>query len=195
MPDSERNSESDAVRRARAVRMETVRDLVALMHELRDLHDEMVACENDEEHIWDLLQTAGAMVSVWLDDVACRFADTDHDADELFAIAWRLLDDLALAPEGFRSQDDATLFTTLRGSAAALLAKIWINGYLLSSIPRDAWPNQDLILLLLRALEHHADAVALTDALDHREGRPRRASPPTSYEKSVSDDKPSEPEP
>ncbi|MEV6332952.1 hypothetical protein [Streptomyces sp. NPDC051909] len=34
-------------------------------------------------------------------DIAGRFAETDHDADELFARTWLFVEHLALAPDGF----------------------------------------------------------------------------------------------
>ncbi|MFI8294265.1 hypothetical protein ACIGBL_34785 [Streptomyces sp. NPDC085614] len=88
---------------------------------------------------------------MWLDDVACRFAGTDHDADELFARAWQFVDELGLEPGGFLTREDPALFTTLRGSAASMLARLWVTGYLLGPVPEDAWPAEELAVLLLRA--------------------------------------------
>ncbi|MFE5940566.1 hypothetical protein ACFQ69_35045 [Streptomyces sp. NPDC056470] len=149
------------------LRLETLRDIEALLRELEELHGELLACEDsDGERVRDLLHAAGVMTGVWLDDVACRFAETDHDADELFARAWQFVNDLNLAPGGFLTRDDPALFTTLRGSAAAMLARLWVTGYLLGPVPEDAWPDEELAILLLRALEHHADAHALTETLN-----------------------------
>ncbi|MDX2565396.1 hypothetical protein PV371_38300 [Streptomyces sp. TX20-6-3] len=114
----------------------------------------------------DLLYAVGVMTGVWLDDVACRFAETDHDADEPFARAWQFVDALDLEPGGFSTRDDPALFTTLRGSAASMLGRVWLNGYLLGPVPEDAWPGRELAVLMLRALEHHTDALALAETLD-----------------------------
>ncbi|MFE5940879.1 hypothetical protein ACFQ69_36830 [Streptomyces sp. NPDC056470] len=139
------------------------------MQELQGLQDALSVCkDSDLDRVRDLLHTAGVMTGVWLDDIACRFADTDHDADELFARAWQFVDDLELTPGGFLTKEDAELFATLRGSAASMLARLWFTGYLLGPVPEDAWPHEELATLLLRALEHHVDARALTEALDHQ---------------------------
>ncbi|MFJ8589586.1 hypothetical protein ACIRD2_33795 [Streptomyces sp. NPDC093595] len=183
-----------ARRRARVLRLETLRDIEALQRELQALHGQLLACGDGEgERLRELLHTAGATTGVWLDDVACRFAETDHDADELFARAWQFVDDLPIEPGGFLSREDVSLFTTLRGSAAGMLARLWITGYLIGPVPEDAWPNQELATLLLEALEHHADAVALTEALDHHHGPSQEAGEPN-REKSETDDQPGEPE-
>ncbi|MCX5233478.1 hypothetical protein [Streptomyces sp. NBC_00233] len=160
-----------AARRVRVLRLETLRDIEALLRELRELHGELLACEEDDgERVRDLLHVAGVMTGVWLDDIACRFAETEHDADELFARACQFVDDLELAPGGFLTRDDPALFTTLRGTAASTLARLWVTGYLLGPVPEDAWPDQELAVLILRALEHHADALALTETLDDHRG-------------------------
>ncbi|MFE5549709.1 hypothetical protein ACFQ71_38770 [Streptomyces sp. NPDC056534] len=160
-----------AARWVRVLRLETLRDIEALRRELQELHAELLACEEDDgERVRDLLHVTGVTTGVWLDDIACRFAGTEHDADELFARAWQFVDDLELAPGGFLTRDDPALFTTLRGSAAGMLARLWVNGYILGPIPEDAWPDQELAVLFLRALEHHADALALTETLDHHRG-------------------------
>ncbi|MFI8829305.1 hypothetical protein [Streptomyces sp. NPDC053431] len=152
----------------RALRLETLRDIEALVRELVELHGELLACDDrDEERVRNLLHAAGVRAGMWVDDIACRFAETDHDADELFARAWQFVDDLELEPGGFLTRDDPALFTTLRGSAASMLARLWVTGYLLGPVPEDAWPEEELALLFLRALEHHADALALTETLDH----------------------------
>ncbi|WP_369198973.1 hypothetical protein [Streptomyces djakartensis] len=178
MPAFDHGDESDAIRRARVARLETLRDLSALMAELAELRRELAVCEDDEEQVRELLHMAGVMTGVWLDDVACRFAGTDHTADELFAAAWRLLDDMAVEPGAFSTLEDPALFQILNGSAASLLSRLWINGYLIGPFPHDTWPNHDLALLLLRTLEHHADALALTDALDHHNHPPPAGPPP-----------------
>ncbi|MFC8015971.1 hypothetical protein [Streptomyces cinereoruber] len=176
-----------AARRVRVVRLETLRDIEALLRELEELHGELLVCEDsDGERVRDLLHAAGVIGGVWLDDIACRFAETDHDADELFARAWQFVEDLELAPEGFLARDDPALFTTLRGSAASMLARLWVTGYLLGPVPEDAWPEEELAVLLLRALEHHADARALTETLDHHPSRDE--SPPA--EKPGNDEEP-----
>uniref|UniRef100_UPI003F49638E hypothetical protein n=1 Tax=Streptomyces sp. CA-141956 TaxID=3240051 RepID=UPI003F49638E len=46
---------------------------------------------------------------------------------------------MQLHPGGFLTKDDPALFTTLRGSAASMLARLWITGYLLGPLPEDAW--------------------------------------------------------
>ncbi|MEU9298663.1 hypothetical protein [Streptomyces sp. NPDC048266] len=159
--------EASAARRVRVLRLETLRDIEALIRELRELHGDLQACEEgDGERVRDLLHAVGVMTGVWLDDAACRFAETDHDADELYARAWQFVDALDLEPGGFSTRDDAALFTTLRGSAASMLGRLWINGYLLGPIPEDAWPSRELAVLMLRALEHHTDALALAETLD-----------------------------
>ncbi|MFE5549897.1 hypothetical protein ACFQ71_39840 [Streptomyces sp. NPDC056534] len=163
--------DQDAAHRARVLRLETLRDIKALLRELQELHGELLACEKDDgERVRDLLHVAGVITGVWLDDIACRFAETEHDADELFARAWQFVDDLELAPGGFLTRDDPALFTTLRGSAAGMLARLWVTGYLLGPVPEDAWPDEELAVLILRALEHHADARALTETLDDHRG-------------------------
>lgn len=177
------------MRRVRVLRLETLRDIEALLRELEELRGELLACEDsDGERVRDLLHAAGVMGGVWLDDIACRFAATDHDADELFARAWQFVEDLELAPEGFLARDDPALFTTLRGSAAGMLARLWVTGYLLGPVPEDAWPDEELAVLLLRALEHHADARALTETLDHH-NHPSRDEPPPA-EKPGNDEEP-----
>ncbi|MFE5546109.1 hypothetical protein ACFQ71_20095 [Streptomyces sp. NPDC056534] len=108
-----------AARRVRVLRLETLRDIKALLRELEELHSQLLACQDsDGERVRDLLHAAGVMTGVWLDDIACRFAETDHDADELFARAWQFVEDLELAPGGFLTRDDPALFTTQRVSAA-----------------------------------------------------------------------------
>ncbi|MDX2565169.1 hypothetical protein PV371_36720 [Streptomyces sp. TX20-6-3] len=160
-----------AALRAGVLRLETLRDIEALRRELQELHGELVACEEDDrEQVRDLLHAVGVLTGVWLDDIACRFAGTEHDGDELFARAWQFVNDLKLAPDGFLTRDDPALFTTLRGSAAGMLGRLWVNGYLLGPAPEDAWPEEELVVLILRALEYHADARALTETLDHHRG-------------------------
>ncbi|MEV6332369.1 hypothetical protein [Streptomyces sp. NPDC051909] len=182
-----------AVRRVRVLRLETLRDIEALLRELRELHGELLVCEDsDGERVRDLLHAAGVMTGVWLDDIACRFAQTDHDADELFARAWQFVDELGLAPGGFLTRDDPALFTTLRGSAASMLARLWVTGYLLGPVPEDVWPDKELAVLLLRTLEHHADALALTETLDQH--NPSHDGPPPT-ETPGSDESPDGPQP
>lgn len=162
-----RGDDDDVVRRVRALRQETLRDVAALQRELARLHDELEACgDGDEELVRDLLHAAGVSTGIWLDDVACRFADAEHEGDELFAKAWQFLEELTLTPGGFLSREDPALFMTLRGSAAGMLARLWITGYLLGPVPEEVWPNAELAELLFAALEHHADALALADDLD-----------------------------
>ncbi|MFF3404019.1 hypothetical protein ACFYW6_36700 [Streptomyces sp. NPDC002659] len=181
-------SDEGAARRTRVLRLEPLRDIEALLRELQELHAELMACEDrDGERVRDLLHAAGVMTGVWLDDIACRFAETEHDADELFARAWQFVDELELRPGGFLTRDDPALFTTLRGSAASMLARLWVTGYLLGPVPEDAWPDEELAVLFLRALEHHADALALTETLDHHSPR-RDESRPT--EKPETDEEP-----
>ncbi|MGW6215810.1 hypothetical protein [Streptomyces sp. NPDC055109] len=172
-------------RRARVLRLETLRDIEALMRELGELRSELLVRE-DGDGVRDLLHAAGVMTGVWLDDIACRFAETEHDADELFARAWQFVDELELEPGGFLTREDPALFTTMRGSAASMLARLWITGYLLGPVPEDAWPDEELAVLLLRALEHHADVLALTETLDHHSpgegGGPRSEWPGTDEE-------------
>ncbi|KOG55298.1 hypothetical protein ADK75_11325 [Streptomyces virginiae] len=110
------------------------------------------------------------MTGVWLDDIACRFAATTHDADELFARAWQIVNDMKLEPSGFLTREDPALFTTLRGSASAMLARLWVTGYLLGPVHEDVWPQEELTILLLQSLEYHADMLALSEALDHHTG-------------------------
>ncbi|WP_406053568.1 hypothetical protein OG462_44365 [Streptomyces sp. NBC_01077] len=168
-----------AARRAQVLRLETLRDIEALLRGLRELHAELMACEDDDgERVRDLLHAVGVMTGVWLDDIACRFAGTEHDADELFARAWHFVDGLELDPGGFLTRDDPALFTTLRGSAASMLARLWVTGYLLGPVPEDAWPDEELAVLLLRALEHHADVLALTQTLDHHNASRDESRPP-----------------
>jgi hypothetical protein len=189
-----RGDDDGVTRRARVLRLETLRDIEALQRELQELHGELLACgDSEEERLRDLLHAAGAMTGVWLDDVACRFAEADHDADELFARAWQFVDELPLEPGGFLSREDGSLFTTLRGSAASMLARLWITGYLLGPVPEDAWPNHELATLLLRALEHHTDALALAEALEHRHSPTEDTGAPRG-EKSETDDQTGEPE-
>ncbi|MGW8358861.1 hypothetical protein [Streptomyces wedmorensis] len=173
------DGDEGAVRRVRVLRLETLRDLEALVREFEELRGELLACEgSDGERVRDLLHAAGVMGGVWLDDIACRFAETDHDADELFAQAWQFVEDLELAPpDGFLTRDDPALFAMLRGSAASMLARLWVTGCLLGPVPEDAWPEEGLAVLLLRALEHHADARALTETFDHHSPS-RDESPP-----------------
>ncbi|MFJ2061359.1 hypothetical protein ACIOMM_36440 [Streptomyces sp. NPDC087908] len=162
-------SDEGAARPVPVLRLETLRHIEALVRELQELHDDLLAREeSDGEGVRDLLHVAGVMTGVWLDDLACRFAETEHNADELFAQAWQFVDDLQLEPGGFRTREDPALFTTLRGSAAGVLARLWVNGYLMGPVPEDTWPNEELTVLILRSLEHQADAVALNETLDHR---------------------------
>ncbi|MFB7176052.1 hypothetical protein ACFCYM_35470 [Streptomyces sp. NPDC056254] len=106
------------------------------------------------------------MTELWLDTVACRLACPEQDANELFARAWQLVDELPLEASGFLSREDAALFTTLRGSAASVLARIWIAGFLLGPIPESAWPNYELAAIFLGALDRQADVRALNESLD-----------------------------
>ncbi|MFD9622043.1 hypothetical protein ACFWB2_32915 [Streptomyces virginiae] len=182
-----------AARRARVLRLETLRDIEALMRELGELHGELLVCEEgDGARVRDLLHAAGVMTGVWLDDIACRFAETAHDADELFAWAWQFVDELELEPGGFLTREDPALFTTLRGSAASMLARLWVTGYLLGPVPKDAWPDEELTVLLLRALEHHADVLALTETLDHHHGIGEGGT--SRSERPGTDEEPGEPE-
>ncbi|WP_161371300.1 hypothetical protein [Streptomyces sp. SID5770] len=170
--------EEGAARRVRVLRLETLRAIEALIRELQELHGDLQACEEgDGERVRDLLHAVGVMTGVWLDDVACRFAETDHDADELFARAWQFVDALDVEPGGFSTRDDPALFTTLRGSAAGMLGRVWINGYLLGPVPEGAWPSRELAVLMLRALEHHTDALALAETLDQALPPPRPHRP------------------
>ncbi|MEV6332951.1 hypothetical protein [Streptomyces sp. NPDC051909] len=68
------------------------------------------------------------------------------------------------------------MLTTLRGPAASMLVLLWVTGYPLGPVSEDAWPDEELAVLLLRALEHHTDALALTESLDHHS--PSRDKPP-----------------
>ncbi|MET7391788.1 hypothetical protein ACFYPT_42385 [Streptomyces sp. NPDC005529] len=177
-----------AVRGARVARLETLRDMDVLLRELGKLHSDLLACEDDDgEQVRDVLHAAGVMTGVWLDDIACRIAESEHDADELFASAWQFVDSLELEPGGFLTRDDPALFTTLRGSAASMLARLWVTGYLLGPVPKDAWPDRELAVLLLRTLEHHADALALAKTLEPHhspgeDGAPRDEEPETGGE-------------
>ncbi|WP_435279949.1 hypothetical protein [Streptomyces sp. 1222.5] len=177
MSASERGS-ADAARRARVLRLETLRDLEGLVGELQELHSELAICEDsDGDRLRTLLHSAGVMTGVFLDDVACRFVGSDRQADDLFALAWRFLEELSPEPLGFRSAEDSELFRRLRDSAASMLARLWITGFLLGPVPEDGWPNQELVILLLRALEQHADALALAEALDRHLGQKSKDSP------------------
>ncbi|MFJ9753212.1 hypothetical protein [Streptomyces chartreusis] len=130
--------------------------------------------DDDAERVRDLLHAAGTMSGVWMDDIACRFAGLEEDADEVFAHAWQLLDDLATKPSGFTTRTDPFLFATLHQTTSGLLARLWVTGFLLGPVPIQAWPNTEIATLLLAALEHHADATALAqDLFDH----PRHHSP------------------
>ncbi|MFD9622036.1 hypothetical protein ACFWB2_32880 [Streptomyces virginiae] len=51
---------------------------------------------------------------------------------------------MRLAPGGFESSADLVLFTTLRATAASVLGRLWITGYLLGPGPVGAWPNREL---------------------------------------------------
>ncbi|MFJ3176734.1 hypothetical protein ACIPJK_39370 [Streptomyces roseus] len=107
------------------------------------------------------------MTELWLDTVVCRLADPEQDADELFARAWQFVDDLPLEASGFLCREDAALFTTLRGSAASLLARVWIAGFLLGPVPESAWPNYELAAIFLGALDRQADVRALNESIDN----------------------------
>ncbi|MFD3535878.1 hypothetical protein [Streptomyces sp. NPDC058664] len=77
------------------LRLETLRDIEALLRELEELHGELLVCEkSDGEWVQDLLYAAEGMTGVRLDGIACRFAETEHDAHELFARAWPFIEDL-----------------------------------------------------------------------------------------------------
>ncbi|MFE4579514.1 hypothetical protein [Streptomyces chartreusis] len=169
MPGMGRDGRGEGEQGVRQARLATMREIRALQAELQEIFDELAQCEDDDaERVWELLHAAGTMTGVWMDDIACRFAGIEEDADEVFAHAWRLLDDLAMKPAGFTTRTDPLLFATLRRTTSGLLARLWVTGFLLAPVPIHAWPNTEIAALLLTALEHHADAADLAqDLFDH----------------------------
>jgi hypothetical protein len=147
------------------LRLRTVEDIDVLIGRLRGMRAKFVACPDEADEVRALVHACATMTGIWLDDLACRFADTGYSADDLFAAAWELLEDLPVAPSGFESAEDPAFFAVLRDAAAKMLARLWITGYLLGPVPTDAWPNGDLARALLQALEHHADDRTLADDL------------------------------
>ncbi|MER5417969.1 hypothetical protein [Streptomyces virginiae] len=165
-----RHDAIDEVGRVRAQRLEAAHGIETLCVELKGVRQELLMCSDLEgERVRDLMYAASRIMEVWLDTLACRLAEPEQDANEIFARAWQFVDDLPLEASGFLSREDAALFTTLRGSAASVLAHIWISGFLIGSIPENAWPNHELAAALLGALDRQADARALSESIDHYE--------------------------
>ncbi|MGW1617476.1 hypothetical protein ACWCQZ_51185, partial [Streptomyces sp. NPDC002285] len=154
-----------AVSRADVMRLQTVEDIDALIGQLSAMRARLVACPSEADEVRALVHACATMTGIWLDDLACRFADTGYSADDLFTAAWELLEGLPAGPSGFESAADPAFFAVLRDAAAGMLARLWITGYLLGPVPTDAWPNDDMARTLLRALEHHADDRTLADDL------------------------------
>jgi hypothetical protein len=153
------------VSRAGVMRLRTVEDIDVLIGRLRATRAKLAACPDETDEVRARVHACATMTGIWLDDLACRFADTGYSADDLFTAAWELLEALPVAPSGFESAMDPAFFAVLRNAAATMLARLWINGYLLGPVPTDAWPNDDLARALLQALEHHADDRTLADDL------------------------------
>ncbi|MFI9825906.1 hypothetical protein ACIHFC_36985 [Streptomyces sp. NPDC052013] len=171
------NKGDRAACRAGVMRLQTVEDIDLLIGRLRSLRAKMVACPDETDQVRALVHACATMTGIWLDDLACRFADTGYSADDLFSAAWELLESLPAAPSGFESAADPTFFAALRDATAGMLARLWITGYLLGPVPTDAWPNGDIARALLRALEHHADDRTLTDDLRQAGLDPHRGQP------------------
>ncbi len=76
---------------------------------------------------------------------------------------------------GFETSADPVRFNTLRATAASVLGRLWITGYLLGPVFMDAWPNRALTLPLA-ALEHHTDTQTLIAELD--QAGPVAGTPP-----------------
>ncbi|MER7820076.1 hypothetical protein [Streptomyces sp. NPDC096153] len=158
--------ESDASAcRAGVMRLRTVEDIDVLIGRLRAMRADLIACPNEADQVRAVVHRCATMTGIWLDDLACRFADTGHSADDLFAAAWELVESLPLEPSGFESAADPAFFAVLRDAAAGMLARLWITGYLLGPVPTVVWPNNDLARSLLQALEQHADEKTLADDL------------------------------
>ncbi|MFD8396686.1 hypothetical protein ACFV2N_48005 [Streptomyces sp. NPDC059680] len=155
----------DPATRAQAMRLRTVQDIDFLIARLRRIRRELARCPDDVDRMRALLHRCTTMTSIWLDDLICRYADTGLNANETVAAAWELVDSLALKPSGFESAADPAFFSELRGAAAEALARLWLTGYHMGPVPFDAWPSPELARLLLRALEHHADCLVLSDDL------------------------------
>ncbi|MFD7447312.1 hypothetical protein [Streptomyces sp. NPDC059909] len=96
---------------------------------------DLVECPDEADQVRALVHRCATTTGIWLDDLACRFADTGHNADDLFAEAWALLESLPLTPSGFESAADPAFFDVLRDATAGMLARLWITGYLLGPVP------------------------------------------------------------
>lgn len=153
------------VSRAGVTRLRTVEDIDVLIGKLHTMRARLVACPDEPDEVRAWVHACATMTAGWSDDLACRFADTGHEADDLFTAAWELLQALPSAPSGFETAADAAFFEVLRDATAEMLARLWIIGYLMGPVPTDAWPNSDLARALLQALEAHADDRTLTDDL------------------------------
>ncbi|MFF8848299.1 hypothetical protein ACF08N_37575 [Streptomyces sp. NPDC015127] len=166
---------------AKAVRArwETIRAIDVLCQRLARLREELQMCPDEVVEVRAVQQACAMGTSFWLDDLACALADTGMDADGLFDAAWQLVDSLPLSPGGFESREDPRFFDVLRAATAKTLGRLWITGYLLGPVPTHAWPNADLARLLLRAIEQHADDLALGDDL-RQAGLDTPAGPPAS---------------
>ncbi|MFE9499882.1 hypothetical protein [Streptomyces collinus] len=158
------------------MRLQTVKDIDVLVARLQAMRGKLAGSPDVMDEVRVLVHGCATMTGIWLDDLACRFADTGHSADDLFTAAWELVESLQIQPSGFESRTDPAFFAVLRDATASMLARLWINGYLLGPVPTDAWANTDLARTLLEALEHHADDRALTDDLDAT-GRPHPHGP------------------
>ncbi|MFE4579358.1 hypothetical protein [Streptomyces chartreusis] len=153
------------VSRAGVMRLRTVEDVDVLIGRLRAVRARLVACPDETDEVRALVHACASMTAAWSDDLACRFADTDYTAGDLFTAAWELLQVLPPAPSGFETAADPAFFEVLRDATAEMLARLWIIGYLMGPVPTDAWPNSDLARTLLQALERHADDRTLADDL------------------------------
>lgn len=161
------NDRSERGRVIRQARLATMQSILELQEELQEIFDELVVCDDDDvERVSDLLQMVGTTAGVWVEDIACRFAGSEEDADELFAHACRLVDNSVNQPGGFTTGADPQLFSNLRRVAASLLARLWVTGFLLGSVPVNAWPSTQIATLILNALEYRADAIDLASDLD-----------------------------
>ncbi|MFI9825849.1 hypothetical protein ACIHFC_36545 [Streptomyces sp. NPDC052013] len=69
------------------MRLQTVEDIDVLIGRLRSLRAKVVACPDEADQVWAQVHACATMTGIWLDDLACRFADTGYSANDLFTAA------------------------------------------------------------------------------------------------------------
>ncbi|MGI5380641.1 hypothetical protein ACQEV2_41870 [Streptomyces sp. CA-251387] len=75
------------VSEAGVMRLCTVEDIDMLIGRLRAMRAQLVACPDEMDDVRALVHACATMTGIWMDDLACRFADTGYSADGLFTAA------------------------------------------------------------------------------------------------------------